>query len=178
MYSEITNHWKASHASDTVLLLEVLSNGDLPGTVVWIREGGLRSIHVDEFIDSPLCGFLGVGSGHSDLLELAKVLLENGAPPVTESILVHGRELGWVTVEGLTDGAGELLSTPKGTIGDVDVDGQGLVELIVQDGAKGREDTLESLNTTAKVVANFSALKEGLLDLGVLLRRPLAHDVV
>ena len=38
------------------------------------------------------------------------------------------------------------------------------------------EDTLGSINTTAEIEAGFSALEERLLDLGVLLRRPLAHD--
>jgi hypothetical protein len=78
----------------------------------------------------------------------------------------------------LTDGAGQLLSTPESTVGDVDVDRQRLVEPVIQDGAKGGEDTFESLNTTTKVKANLSALEEGLLNLSVLLRRPLAHDVI
>jgi hypothetical protein len=52
-HRNVTNHRNSSHASDTILLLEVLCYRDLSGTVIWIGEGGLGSIQVDEFIDGP-----------------------------------------------------------------------------------------------------------------------------
>lgn len=57
-------------------------------------------------------------------LELAEVPLEHGALPVTSGVLVHGGELRRVTVEDLANSAGELLSTPEGAVGDIDVDRQ------------------------------------------------------
>lgn len=61
---------------------------------------------------------------NSHFLELAEVLLEHGALPVTSGVLVHGGELRRVTVEYLANSASELLSTPEGTVGDIDIDGQ------------------------------------------------------
>jgi hypothetical protein len=70
------------------------------------------------------------------------------------------------------------LSTPEGAIGNVDVDGERLVELVVEHGTQGSEDALESLNTSTEVETLLAALEERLLDLSVLLRRPLTHEVV
>jgi hypothetical protein len=98
--------------------------------------------------------------------------------PVLEGSLEISSELGRTAVEYLADSAGELLGAPEGTVGDVDVDRERLVELVVEDRTKRGEDTLESLDTAAKVETLLAALEEGLLDLSVLLRRPLAHDMV
>jgi hypothetical protein len=43
----------SGHDGDTVLLLEVLGDGNLLGSIIWIGEGGLGCILVDEFFDSP-----------------------------------------------------------------------------------------------------------------------------
>jgi hypothetical protein len=155
---------EASLSTNSSMVLELEVSIRLP----WIRKAELL----------PLCRFLGMGGRYSNLLELTEVLLEHRTFPVAKSGLVHGRKLRRAAVEDLADGASELLSTPEGTVGDVDVDRQGFVELIIQDGTERGKYTLESLNTAAKVEANLSALEEGLLDLGVLLRRPLAHDVI
>ena len=77
-----------------------------------------------------------MGGRYSNLLELTEVLLEHRTFPVAKSGLVHGRKLRRAAVEDLADGASELLSTPEGTVGDVDVDRQGFVELIIQDGTE------------------------------------------
>jgi len=81
-------------------------------------------------------------------------------------------------VEDLNDGTSELLRTPEGTVGNIDVDGQRLLELVIKNRAKGGKDTLESLDTAAKIETLLAALEEGLLDLSVLLRGPLPQDVV
>ena len=67
---------------------------------------------------------------------------------------------------------------PEGAICDIDIHRQRFVELVIKDGSKRREDALESLDAAAKVMAYFTTLKEGLLDLSVLLRGPLPQDVV
>ena len=69
----------------------------------------------------------------------------------------------------MTDGPGQLLRTPESTVGDVDVDGQRLLEPVVEDWTKGGEDTLERLNTSTEVKALLTTLKERLLNLGVVL---------
>jgi hypothetical protein len=74
--------------------------------------------------------------------------------------------------------ASELLRSPEGSVGNVDIDGQGLVELVVEHGTQRSEDSLESLNASTKVKALLATLEERLLDLCVLARRTLAHDVV
>jgi hypothetical protein len=166
------------HAVDLVLLLEVGGDGDLLGTIIRVGEHGLGAVHVDELIDGPLGRLLGVSRGDADTLELAEVLLEVRVPPVAKGSLVQGGVLGRAAVEHLTDSTSELLRAPEGTVSDVDVDRERLLELVVEDWTKGGEDTLEGLYTTAKVEALLAALEEGLLDLGVLLGRPLAHDMV
>jgi hypothetical protein len=47
------DHRDSNHAGDTILVLEVLRDRDLLGPVIWIGEGGLGGVHVDEFIDGP-----------------------------------------------------------------------------------------------------------------------------
>lgn len=84
----------------------------------------------------------------------------------------------WTTVEDLTDGTGQLLGAPEGAIGDIDVDRESLLELLVENRAERGKDTLESLDATAEIEPLLAALKERLLDLGVLLARTLSHDMV
>jgi len=54
--------WDVGDAVYIVLLLEVLCDRDLLGTVVWIWESGLSGVHVDKLINGPLGWFLGVES--------------------------------------------------------------------------------------------------------------------
>jgi hypothetical protein len=166
------------HDGEAVLGLEVLGNGDGLCTVFGIGKLGLINIQVLKVIDRPLSGLLGVGGRDTDATEHAEVLLQVRPTPVNPRLLEARGELSRVAVEDLTDGTRKLLGAPEGTVGDIDVDREGLLELVVKDGAEGGEDTLEGLNTTAKVEALFAALEERLLNLGILLRRPLAHDVV
>jgi hypothetical protein len=105
-------------------------------------------------------------------------LLQVGVLPVLLSILVHGDKLRRIAVEDLADCTGKLLGTPEGAVGDIDIDRERLVELVIENGAQRGEDTLESLDTATKIEALLAALEEGLLDLGVLLRWPLSHDMV
>lgn len=119
-----------------------------------------------------------MGSRNANSLEATEVLLQYGAPPVTQGVLERGRELGWCTAESLSDGLSELLCAPECTVGDIDVDGQTLVKLVVQDGAEGGKDAFEGLHAASKIKTLFTTLKERLLDLSVLLGRPLAHDVI
>jgi hypothetical protein len=119
-----------------------------------------------------------MSAGHTDTAENAEILLQVGLLPVLAGLLEAILELLGSAVEDLTDGASELLGAPEGAVGDVDVDRERLVEFVVKDGAEGGEDTLESLDTVAEIKALFATLEEGLLDLGVLLARPLTHDVV
>jgi hypothetical protein len=86
--------------------------------------------------------------------------------------------LGRVAVEYLSNGSGELLGTPKGSVGNVDVERQGPLEIAVVDWTKRREDTLESLNASTEVETLFATLEEGLLDLGVLSGRLFTEDVI
>jgi len=98
--------------------------------------------------------------------------------PILGGLLEALDELGWAAVEDLTDSTGELLGAPEGTVGDIDVDGQRLIEVLVKDWAERGKDTLEGLNTATKIEALLAALEERLLDLCVLLRRPFAHDMI
>lgn len=78
--------------------------------------------------------------------------------------------LGYSTTQGLR--------APEGAIGDINVNSQSLGELLIETGAKRREDTLERLNTTAEVKAILTTLEEGFLDLRVLQAGAFAHEVV
>jgi hypothetical protein len=166
------------HEVHLVLVLEVLRNGDGLCTVVGIGELGLVDIQVLKVINRPLSGLLGVSGRNTNATEDAKVFLQVRTTPVRPGCLEARSKLGGIAVEDLTDGTRKLLGAPEGTVGDVDVDRERLLELVVEDWAKGSEDTLEGLNTSTKVEALLAALEERLLDLGVLLRGPLAHDVV
>jgi hypothetical protein len=119
-----------------------------------------------------------VGGGNTDATEDAKVLLQVRPTPVNPRLLEARGELSRIAVEDLADGTRKFLGAPEGTVSDIDINRERLLELVVKDGAEGREDTLESLNTTTKVEALFTPLEEGFLDLSILLRRPLAHDVI
>ena len=70
------------------------------------------------------------------------------------------------------------MRAPEGTVGDIDVHGQGLVEFVIENWTKRSEDTLERFNTSAEVETLFATLEEGLLDLCVLSRWELAHNMV
>lgn len=167
------------HEVDLVLDLEVLEDGDLLGAVIRIREASLRGIQRGELIDGPLDLLtLQVSGGDADTLECAKVLLEVGVLPVGAGGVEALDELWRITVEDLADSASELLGAPEGAVGDVDVDRERLAEVLIEDRAKRGEDALEGLNAATKIEALLAALEERLLDLGVLLRRPLTHDVV
>ena len=65
---------------------------------------------------------------------------------------------------------------PEGAICDIDIHRQRFVELVIKDGSKRREDALESLDAAAKVMAYFTTLKEGLLDLRVFPGRAFSHQ--
>ena len=67
---------------------------------------------------------------------------------------------------------------PEGAICDIDIHRQRFVELVIKDGSKRREDALESLDAAAKVMAYFTTLKEGLLDLRVFPGRTFTHQVI
>jgi hypothetical protein len=171
--SELTRH-----DGEAVLSLEVLGDRDGLGAIIGIGELGLVDIQVLKVLDRPLGGLLGVGGGNTNATKDAEVLLQMRLTPVSPRLLEARGELGGSAVEDLADGTRELLGAPEGTVGDVDVDRERLLKLVVEDWAKGSKDTLEGLNPSTKVEALLAALEERLLDLGVLLRRPLAHDMV
>jgi len=168
--------WHAIHA---IFTLKVPSDADLPRAIIRVGESSLVGIHVLKVIDGPL-NLLAFEMGGRDpnTAEDAEVLLEVRIPPIAAGLLEARHELLWVAVEDLTDSSGELLSAPEGAIGDVDVDGQRLLEIVIKDRAERSEDALEGLYTTAKVEALLTTLEERLLDLRVLLGGPLAHDVI
>jgi hypothetical protein len=56
--------------------------------------------------------------------------------------------------------ASELLRAPEGTVGNIDVDRERLLELVVKHRTQGSEDTLESLDTSTKVKALLASLEE------------------
>ena len=70
------------------------------------------------------------------------------------------------------------MGAPEGAICDINIYRQRFVVLVIKDGSKRSEDALESLDAAAKVMAIFTVLEEGLLDLRVFLRRTFTHQVV
>lgn len=79
---------------------------------------------------------------------------------------------------GLKAYTSKLLGAPEGTVSDIDIDGQRLVELVVENRTKRGKDAFESLDTASEVEALLATLEEGLLDLGILPGRRLAHNMI
>ena len=148
------------HAGDVVLGLEVLGNGDVLRTIIRVGEGSFVSILVLEVFNRPLGRRLGVHSRDTDAAEDAEVLLQVRVAPIASSLLEAYSKLRRSAVEDLTDSTSELLRAPEGTIGNIDVDREGLVEFVIENRTEGRKDTLEGLDTAAKVEALFTALEE------------------
>lgn len=181
-----------------VLAPEVGSDGNLLVRILGILEEDLVCSLVHQLVDDVVRLLsLHVVGNDAELLEAFEVTPQDALPPVLPSLLpARGElcetsatlpshkiaEMGTLTRNGankdLSEGTQNLLGAPKGTVGHVNVDRQGLLETVIEDRAQGRKDTLERFDTAAKVVALLAAREEGLLDLGILLGRVFAHKVV
>jgi hypothetical protein len=146
--------------------------------IIRISKLGLVGIHVLNVVDSPPGRLLAVGGRDTNAAEYTKISPHARILPITLGLLEALHKLWNSTVEDFGHSLSKTLGAPEGTVGDIDVDGEGLLEIVIEDRAKGSKDTFEGLDTSTEIEALLSTLEERLLDLGVLLRRPLTHDVV